>query len=90
MNKSIDLTRANTLSLLSTQNKAMRLLRNHCHEVLSMMPNDDARKALVKALDINQAYKAKGCTFEYGGDRVMPLRDLANDGKQAVTQLRPD
>jgi hypothetical protein len=53
-----------------------------------MMPNDDARKALVKALDINQAYKAKGCTFEYGGDRVMPLRDLPNNGKQAVAQLR--
>ena len=89
MNKSTDLTRANTLSLLSQQNKAMSLLRKHCHQVLAMMPNDDARKALVKALDINQAYKAKGCTFEYGGDRVMPLRDLPNDGKQAVAQLRP-
>jgi hypothetical protein len=87
MNKSTDLTRANTLSLLSQQNKAMSLLRKHCHQVLAMMPNDDARKALVKALDINQAYKAKGCTFHYDGGRTLPLRDLPDNGKQAVAQL---
>ena len=88
MNKPTELTRANTLSLLSQQNKAMHLLRNHCHEVLNMMPNDDARKALVKALNINQAYKAKGCTFEYGGDRVMPLRDLPDNTGRAIAKLR--
>ena len=82
-----ELTRANTLSLLSTQNKAMRLLRNHCHEVLSMMPNDDARKALVKALNINQAYKAKGCTFHYDGGSPFPLRDLPDNTERAVAKL---
>jgi hypothetical protein len=52
-----------------------------------MMPDDDARKALVKALNINQAYKAKGCTFEYGGDRVMPLRDLPDNTGRAIAKL---
>ena len=82
-----ELTRANTLSLLSQQNKAMHLLRNHCHEVLNMMPNDDARKALVKALNINRAYKAQGCMFQYDGDRVTPLRDLPDNTGRAIAKL---
>ena len=66
----------------------MSLLRSHCHEVLCMMPNDDARKALVKALAINGAYKAKGCTFQYGSGNISPLRDLPDNTTQAVAQLR--